>query len=133
MYFRQVNANFESSEVVFKNFLSRTNIQLINFINIGNVVVENTVIQRIDDLDFKNTRDCYFVEADNTRQPVTCNKEDLFYKIRSEQLIDPDLTSNPAFLVPVVLLCAALLIILAVVFFIKIKKKSTMIDVQSLT
>ena len=41
---------------------------------------------------------------------------------RPEQLKSEDLTKNPAFIVPVVLLCAALLIILAVVFFIKIKK-----------
>ena len=53
MYFRQVNAYVENSEVRFKNFVSRTNIQLINFINIGSVIVENTVIQNIDDLDFK--------------------------------------------------------------------------------
>ena len=83
MYFRQVNAYVENSEVRFKNFVSRTNIQLINFINIGSVIVENTVIQNIDDLDFKNTRDCYFIEADYSKQPVTCNKEDLFYKIKS--------------------------------------------------
>ena len=42
--------------------------------------------------------------------------------LRPSALVSGELTKNPAFIVPIVLLVAVVIIILAVVLFIKVKK-----------
>ena len=80
MYFRQVGiANSENSEVVFQNFFSRSRIHLLNFIDIGKIIVDNSNIQSIDQLDVNGkSRKCFQVTAEQSRQEVSCTK-DLFY------------------------------------------------------
>lgn len=127
MYFRQIGtANPENSEVVFQNFFSRSRIHLLNFIDIGKIVVDNSNIQSIDQLDVNSrySRKCFQVTAEQIRQEVSCTKDLFYINNRPEAQVQP-LTDNPAFIVPIVLLCAVIIIILAVVFFIKIKKTRT--------
>ena len=80
MYFRQVGvANSENSEVVFQNFFSRSRIHLLNFIDIGKIIVDNSNIQSIDELDVNGySRKCFQINAEQVRQEVSCTK-DLFY------------------------------------------------------
>lgn len=124
MYFRQVGvANSENSEVVFQNFFSRSRIHLLNFIDIGKIIVDNSNIQSIDELDVNGySRKCFQINAEQVRQEVSCTKDLFYINNRPEPLVSGRLTDNPAFIVPIVLLCAVIIIILVVVFFIKIKK-----------
>ena len=83
MYFRQIDTEYYyNSEVIFKNFYGRGDVHLLNFLDIGSIVVDNSGLQSLDNLDVKNTRNCYYVDQDQARVRTTCTKEDLFYSIR---------------------------------------------------
>ena len=85
MFFRQVgSANFRRSEVIFENFFSRSSIHLLNFINIGQIIVDGSSIQRIDNFDARDPTNCFKIADDNSRVRVNCTKQELFYdNIRS--------------------------------------------------
>ena len=85
MFFRQVgSANFRRSEVIFENFFSRSSIHLLNFINIGKIIVDGSSIQRIDNFDARDPTNCFKIADDNSRVRVNCTRQELFYdNIRS--------------------------------------------------
>ena len=153
MFFRNVGGsrdNYRLSEVIFQNFFSRSSIDLLNFINIGNIIVDGSSIQNVDNFEIRDreiTRDptnCYKIADDGlTRVEVNCTRQELFYdNIRSKYSVFslsknhalyhplmsrpplpvPSPIDKPEFIVPIVLLVAVVLIILSVVLFIKVKK-----------
>ena len=89
MFFRQVgSANFRRSEVIFENFFSRSSIHLLNFINIGKIIVDGSSIQRIDNFDARDPTNCFKIADDNSRVRVNCTRQELFYdNIRSQFII----------------------------------------------
>ena len=89
MFFRQVgSANFRRSEVIFENFFSRSSIHLLNFINIGNIIVDGSSIQSIDNFDARDPTNCFKIADDNSRVRVNCTRQELFYdNIRSHSIV----------------------------------------------
>ena len=125
MYFRTVLSD-RQSEVIFDNFHSSTNIQLLNFQDINNIIVEDSSFSSIvefEAVEHSRRTDCLLGSAGQELRRVNCSKQDLFYNSLPAQLSSSEpLTQNPAFIVPIVILCAMVIIIVAVVFFIKIKR-----------
>ena len=80
MFFRQVQSEQDfRSEVVFRDFSALTDIHLLNFLDIGSIVVDGASFRRVDELDVKYTRNCLVTDAEGERVRVKCNKESLFY------------------------------------------------------
>ena len=80
MFFRQVQSEQDfRSEVVFRDFSAVTGIHLLNFLDIGSIVVDGASFRRVDELDVKYTRNCLVTDAEGERVRVKCNKESLFY------------------------------------------------------
>ena len=96
MFFRNVGGssdNYRRSEVIFDNFFSRSSIDLLNFINIGNIIVDTSSIQNIDNFEIRDREiirdptNCFKIADDNvSRVRVNCTRQELFYNnIRSEK------------------------------------------------
>ena len=80
MFFRQVgNRNYWRSEVIFENFFSRSNIHLLNFIKIGNIIVDRSSVQKIENFDARDPTKCFKIAEDDTRVRVNCTRQELFY------------------------------------------------------
>ena len=88
MFFRQVglDTDFRRSEVIFENFFSRSSIHLLNFINIGNIVVDGSSIQTVENFDARDpATNCFKIADDESRVRVNCTRQELFYdNIRSQ-------------------------------------------------
>ena len=96
MFFRNVGGssdNYRRSEVIFDNFFSRSSIDLLNFINIGNIIVDTSSIQNVDNFEIRDREiirdptNCFKIADDNvSRVRVNCTRQELFYNnIRSEK------------------------------------------------